>query len=53
MVRKLTDELKEMQQEFTEELTSDVLCQYKSNICQIAQGMYIVKQQYTLLYIHR
>ncbi|XP_065901149.1 uncharacterized protein [Dysidea avara] len=37
MVRKLTDELKEMQQEFTEELTSDVLCQYKSNICQIAQ----------------
>ena len=30
MVIKLTDDLKEMQQDFSEELTSDVLSQYKS-----------------------
>lgn len=41
MVVKLTDQLKEMQQSFTEDLTSDVLSQYKSYICRIAQGSYV------------
>ena len=40
MVKKLTDELNEKQLDFTEELTPDVLSQYKSYICQIAQGVY-------------
>jgi len=36
----ITDELNEKQLDFTEELTPDVLSQYKSYICQIAQGVY-------------
>jgi len=40
MVIKLTDELNTKQLDFTEELTPDVLSQYKSYICRIAQGVF-------------
>ena len=35
---KMTEELREMQNYFTIELTPHVLSEFKSNICQIAQG---------------
>ena len=50
---KLTEELQEVQNIFSVELTPTVLSEYKSNICRIAQGTYMHKSITKIYHVNK